>query len=172
MRHAKTPAVPEKLTAAEVWNSLHFHPEGVAPSGSALTLRQAACQVIARLPRNVQEWVLTESDHLFVAGSDQLSELIRSRFHIRVEHPPGATNSIAEVNLRIIFLSESLADVPQKVVDFAIAQEIARSYVGGDNAEAKANRLVAEWGFTLPKVKGLNQSRSLKAKPTSKAGKK
>lgn len=135
------------MNATAICEQLYYHGDSVHPSGAEHDLRALVAEAVSRLPKDVQDWLLYETTHVFLGGSGQDEE------YINIFVPP---NEMKEgfINLRVIFLSEQLMDFPKDDVLWTIAHEVAHSRldhgVGGHETEVDADQLVQEWGFDVP----------------------
>jgi hypothetical protein len=133
------------MTIEEVSDKISFHGNVCTPDDGEHDLEQVCIEVVSRLPDEVQGWFFDEETHVFFAGSGQRGSLHRLFF-------PAMGASLLEV--RFIFISESLRKEPRSEVMFTVAHEIAHSRLGHGSAtiqdERDADSLAASWGFPIP----------------------
>jgi Zn-dependent protease with chaperone function len=111
-------------------------------------LKECVAEVVSRIPDDVQDWLLYETEHAFIGGSGQLGEYFEL-FYRPHEQEHGLTKA------RIIFLSEQLMKMSREQALFTIAHEIAHSRLNhnkgsSSQAERDADTLAAVWGFLPP----------------------
>lgn len=134
------------MTIAEAFERISFCGDSVVPEGH--DIRALAAEVVSQLPDDVQDWLLDETRHIFIAGSGQDGEFISLMIH------PVETDDEL-VRVRIIFLSERLSGMAREEALWTIAHEIAHSrlnhhMLGGFEQEYDADALVKAWGFVEP----------------------
>ena len=138
------------MTPQEAWERVAYFGDSVSP-GDNHDLRALVAEVVARLPNDVQEWLLVETVHIFIGGYGQLGE------HFEIRRPAQEIQEGLTVT-RVIFLSEQLGHKPKDEVLWTIAHEIAHSrldhFATGDcKAEIAADRLAQAWGFVEPQYR-------------------
>lgn len=152
-RHAEGEASMDTATAYE---RVTFYGDTVAPEVGKHDLRVLVAEVVSRLPESVQEWLLEDTNHLFIGGHGQHGEFIDCLLH-PLEFEDGL------VRIRIVFLSEELLGATKEEALWTIAHEIAHSRLGhslaGYEAEVQADRLVRGWGFAEPEDRPKNRER-------------
>jgi hypothetical protein len=132
---------------AEYINILKSHS---APQEGELDHDDCIIEVISRLPENVAEWVIYETNHIFSCPRGSLGE--SHRLYIS---PAGEKHEDSELRvIRLISLSETLWSQPRDEALWTIAHELAHSYnndsSGTADAEEAADMLAAAWGFPTP----------------------
>lgn len=149
--------MPNQQDAAKiagVYEQLHYYGDSCEPRAGGNDLRALAAETVARLPENVQDWLLQETTHFFIGGSGQDGE----SFNI---HVPVTEVKDGLVKLRVIYLSERLMNSQKDDALWTIAHEIAHSRLdhdtGGYDVEVEVDNLVQEWGFIEPKDRGVNR---------------
>jgi hypothetical protein len=146
----------ERMDIATAYESICFRGDSIHPEDGQHDLRILVAEVVARLPEDVQDWLLYDTDHVFIGGSGQSGEFFELR-----RRPSEMKEGF--VNIRIIFLSEKLADMPKDEALWTIAHEVAHSRLnhgfGGYEAEVEADRLVQEWGFKEPEGRAAERER-------------
>ena len=114
------------------------------------------CRGRARFPEDVRDWLLYDTDHVFIGGSGQGGEFSELR-----RHPSEMKDGL--ITIRIVFLSEQLADMPKDDALWTVAHQIAHSRLnhgtGGFDAEVEADRLAQEWGFKEPQGRAAERER-------------
>lgn len=144
------------MDIATVYESVHFRGNSILPEDGQHDLRILVAEVVARLPEDVQDWLLYETDHVFIGGSGQDGE-----FFELMRHPNEMKHGL--LTIRIIFLSERLADTPKGETLWTIAHEIAHSRLdhasGGYDAEVEADSLVQEWRFEEPEGRAADREK-------------
>jgi hypothetical protein len=134
-----------KMSVEEVWALLVYCGDAVVPGGGQNDLHVLAVEVVHRLPRKVQTWLLSDTSHVFIGGHGQRGEFIELGF------PPQEVED-GFVKVRLVFLSEQLMGTPVEEATWTIARQIGHSwqdYVGRSTA-ADVDRLVKRWGFAEP----------------------
>ena len=139
------------MTLTSVYEALNYHGDVARPKEGQHDLRALAAEVVHRLPDEVRDWLLDDTNHVFIGGSGQWGEF----FDVWV-HPTEFKEGFA--CLRVVFLSEQLMAMPKGDALFVIAHEIAHSWLGhgldgargGDEAEAAADAQAVTWGFPKP----------------------
>ena len=153
---AASHAPVERMDIATAYELIHFRGDSIHPEGGQHELRILVAEVVARLPEDVQDWLLYQSDHVFIGGSGQGGEFFELH-----RHPSEMKDGF--VTIRIVFLSEQLADMPKDDALWTIAHEIAHSRLnhgtGGFDAEVEADRLAQEWGFKEPEGRAAERER-------------
>jgi hypothetical protein len=152
-------SIDEPMNVQSAWETITFRGDSVEPADGHHELRLLVAEVVARLPRDVQDWLVGETNHVFIGGNGQLGEYFpHDLFPMVANERTGETTEGSiywSIRLRVIFLSEQLASVPKSEALWTIAHEIAHSRLnhmrGGFDEELEADRLVQEWGFTEPK---------------------
>jgi hypothetical protein len=146
----------ERMDIATAYESICFRGDSIHPEDGQHDLRILVAEVVSRLPEDVQDWLLYDTDHVFIGGSGQGREFFELR-----RRPSEVKERVN--NIRIIFLSEKLADMPKDEVLWTVAHEIAHSRLnhstGGFGAEVKADRLVQKWGFKEPEGRAAERER-------------
>lgn len=151
----KADAGTQGWTPGEIAGAIRFFGDSVVPDGT--DVRVLVIQVNARLPKGVQDWLLDETFHFFVAGHGQLGEF----YPLMIRDPHGADFPGVEIEnglimVRMIFLSEQLVTMPPEEAEWTVAHEIAHSrlnhYRGETScdAEVDADELATSWGFREP----------------------
>lgn len=104
-------------------------------------------QVIYRLPREVQRWLLQDTQHVFI-----LSQGVRGYFH---QWRVSSQGKRQEALVRLIVIGDSTARCLLVDVYFEIALAIAQSYFAAHDFEASVvpAQLVARWGFAVPSAR-------------------
>ncbi len=126
---------------------VNYHGDSVLPAPGEHDLRSLVVEAVSRLPADVREWLLEDTNHVFLGGYGQDAEYIELALH-----PSEFVDGFAR--LRFIYLSERLATEHRDTVLWTVAHEIAHSRLnhaaGGSDAEAEADDLVRAWGFAEP----------------------
>jgi hypothetical protein len=123
-----------------------------APEEGEHDIKQLAIEVVNRLPKDVRDWLLVETRHIFICGSGQLGQFDE------VLLPPPREEHGGLLVVRIIYLSEQLRKESKERAMFTIVHEIAHSRCGhqiGDgvterDCEDQADALASSWGFAIP----------------------
>ena len=144
------------MDTATAYELVHFRGDSIHPEVGQHDLRILFAEVVARLPEDVQDWLLYETDHVFIGGSGQGGEFFELR-----RRPSEMKDGF--INIRIIFLSEQLAEKPKDEALWTVAHEIAHSRLnhddGGFDVEVEADRLAQEWGFKEPEGRAAERER-------------
>lgn len=132
-------------------NGINYYGDAVLPNPGEHDLRSLVVVAVSRLPADVCEWLLEDTNHVFLGGYGQDAEYIEIAVH-----PSEFDGGFARV--RLIYLSERLATEPRDQVLWTVAHEIAHSRLahtaGGYGAECEADDLVRAWGFAEPPGRG------------------
>ena len=134
-----------KMSIEEVWGLLVYCGDALVPGGGQNDLHVLAVEVVHRLPRKVQTWLLSDTSHVFIGGHGQRGEFIELGF------PPQEVED-GFVKVRLVFLSEQLMRIPVEEATWTIARQIGHSWQDhlGRPAAAVVDRLVKRWGFAKP----------------------
>jgi hypothetical protein len=152
--------------------AIHYRGDSVVPSEGQHDLRLLAAETVRRLPRDVRDWFLHETWHVFIGGHGQTGEFIDLFIS---PDAPQVERLDGKLRLRMIYLSERLMTAPRDDVLWAIAHEIAHSrlnlHITGQDDEVAADRLVREWGFTESAERAARREKHFRAagKPASGA---
>jgi hypothetical protein len=135
-----------RMSVEEVWDLITYCGDALVPQAGQNDLRVLTVEAVHRLPRKVQDWLLLETDHVFIGGHGQWGEFITLGF------PPREVDD-GLVKVRVIFLSEQLMGVPAAEVLWTVAREVGNSWLDrrdSPGAKGDVDRLVARWGFPGP----------------------
>ena len=150
-----------RMSVEEVWGLITFCGDALIPAPGQNDLRVLTVQAVHRLPRRVQDWLLSETAHVFIAGHGQPGEFIELGF------PPKEVED-GLVKVRVIFLSERLMDVPAEAALWTVAREVGNSWLdargGGESQAAGVDRLVTRWGFSDPRGSAAGRKRPAPAR--------
>jgi hypothetical protein len=144
-----------RMSVEEVWGLITYCGDALVPQAGQNDLRVLTVQAVHRLPRKVQDWLLLETDHVFIGGHGQRGEFITFGF------PPREVED-GLVKVRVIFLSERLMGVPAVEALWTVAREIGNSWLdhrGSPGAKGEVDRLVTRWGFPAPEGKAEDRRR-------------
>jgi hypothetical protein len=126
-------------------------------------LQSLVAKAVIRLPADVQQWLLFDTNHIFVAHGWQKGEFIPLRFH-----PKEIADGL--VCARVIWLDMKLAKEPEEDAIWTVAHEIAHSRLnqssGGYDAEYQADLLAKEWGFIEPANRASERERYKRSEVT------
>ena len=131
-------------------------------AGTRDTPSGAIAKTLERLPADVRDWAL-ENLVWFnpppcngMASSLCFNEITINRHYDEFLSRHGGTFWL----VRVIYIAPGLIEAPESKQQFVIAHEIAHHWLNhataqrteeGPEAEAHADRLVREWGFTEPR---------------------
>jgi len=62
------------MTLEEALERISFRGDAIIEEGHSI--KRLVAEVVSRLPSDVQDWLLEETDHVFIAGSGQQGEFI------------------------------------------------------------------------------------------------
>lgn len=123
---------------------INYYGDSVLPAPGEHDLRYLVMEAVSRLPADVREWLLEDTNHVFLGGYGQSAEYIELAVH-----PSDFEGGFARI--QFIYLSEQLATEPRDQVLWTVAHEIAHSRIahtaGGYDAECEADNLVQACGF-------------------------
>jgi hypothetical protein len=140
------------MTLEQVWEALLYRGDARVAADGQNDLHALTAETVQRLPRQVQRWLLSETDHIFVGGHGQPATY--HELTVPVRESEGG-----RVKVRMVFLSERLMGLPREEAARTIAREIAHSWQTrkwsgrhrhGVDYEAAVDRLVQRWGFAEP----------------------
>ncbi len=139
------------MDLAEAYDRVTYRGDLMQSAEGERDLRKVVAEVVCRLPEDVQDWLLSETVHVFIGGSGQMGEFMP----LCLPHLP-ETDGDQVPWVRVVFLSEQLMRVPKEEALWTVAHEIAHSYlvrdftrgvVAGHSIEVEADALAGRWGF-------------------------
>jgi hypothetical protein len=141
-------------SAESVHGLLNICEDDLAVGKGECDLRWVIARVVSRLPDSVQNWVLDETEHVFVA-TGHVGQYFRCFTDpSKLDWDDGrADDPFRPRFLRLIFLSDRLKKCEAQA-EWTAAHEIAHSFLnhwgGREGHEDGADALARSWGFVKP----------------------
>ena len=136
------------MTKTEAYEAITFIGDSAQEPDALNDIRDCVAEVVSRLPTEVREWLLFETNHLFFCMTGTLGEFCQYGL------APGCERDGQLGVIRFILLGEKLLSIPRDEVLHTIAHEIAHSRRNDDSsdvdAEVATDALAAAWGFPTP----------------------